>query len=99
MAHLLEHNPQEHVTSQSPFTSCNTPAELSDVPCEAPPSPLSPDHIHSLCTYLLHNFDLSSRKMLTCRVIWEGALSFLRTLFQVINNLTIVPSLYIPLTL
>lgn len=82
MAHLLEHNPQERVTSQNPFASRNTPAELSDVPCEAPPSPLSPDQIHSLHTYLLHNFDLSSRNMLTRRGIWEAALSFSRTLFQ-----------------
>lgn len=77
MAHLLENNPQEAV---APNAFSVKPAHLSDVPCEPPNCPLTPEQVEYLNSTLQTRVSLVSRSMDVRRTVWRTALSICTSL-------------------
>ncbi|KAJ7724791.1 hypothetical protein B0H16DRAFT_1333285 [Mycena metata] len=70
MRHLLEENPQDW-EKENPFHA--PPAQLSDVPCEPPNCPFTPEQVALLDQTLRERVDLTSRNMVIRRLVWQGA--------------------------
>ena len=80
MAHLLANNPQD-AADANPFISVS-PATLSDVPCEPPNCPFTPDQVQRLDSFLAINVNLASRSMQIRRTAWDLALQFCTALYD-----------------
>ena len=83
MAHLHANNPQDE--DENPFHT-TTPSSLSDVPCEPPNCPLTPEEVVILDTILAQRVNLSSRSMVVRRVVWEEALSICNNIWTVLRE-------------
>ncbi|KAJ6553003.1 hypothetical protein B0H19DRAFT_949550 [Mycena capillaripes] len=70
MQHLLEHNPQDW-ENENPFRA--PPAQLSDVPCEPPTCPFTPEEVALLDETLRGRVDVTSRNMGIRRLVWQEA--------------------------
>ncbi|KAJ3018436.1 hypothetical protein NUW54_g338 [Trametes sanguinea] len=68
MAHFDQHNPTTASTT-APFRIDAAPPHLSDVPCQEPGCPLTPEQVHSLDARLARLVDLSSQDMGVRRVV------------------------------
>ncbi|KAJ6573722.1 hypothetical protein B0H10DRAFT_2168551 [Mycena sp. CBHHK59/15] len=82
IAHLLENNPHERTSSNDPFTSASTPANLSEVLCELTDCPFTPAQLQLLDEHLSTSVDLFSRNMNVRRVVWVRALDIARRIQQ-----------------
>ncbi|KAJ6595301.1 hypothetical protein B0H10DRAFT_1829332 [Mycena sp. CBHHK59/15] len=82
IAHLLENNPHERTSSNDPFASASTPANLSEVLCEPPDCPFTPAQLQLLDEHLSTSVDLFSRNMNVRRVVWVRALDIARRIQQ-----------------
>lgn len=83
MNHLLTNNPQDW-DEENPFR-ITTPSLLSNVPCEPPDCPLTPQQITILDLVLAEKFDTNSRSMMVRRAIWEEALILCNNIWHVLN--------------
>ncbi|KAJ7231487.1 hypothetical protein C8J57DRAFT_1439843 [Mycena rebaudengoi] len=83
MAHLVANNTNEtpHV-SEDPFASASTPANLSEVLCEPPGCPFTPEQLQVLDTQLAASVDLFSRNMNVRRIVWQTALEIAQGIQQ-----------------
>ncbi|KAJ7079033.1 hypothetical protein C8R43DRAFT_1092889 [Mycena crocata] len=70
MCHLLTQNPQDW-EEHNPFAPGI--ADLSDVPCEPPNCPFSPEQIEYLDVQLGARVDTTSRSMNVRRLVWKEA--------------------------
>jgi hypothetical protein len=70
MQHLLEQNPQDW-ENENPFRA--PPAQLSDVPCEPPNCPFTPEQVALLDETLRGRVDVTSRNMGIRRLVWQEA--------------------------
>ncbi|KAJ6622777.1 hypothetical protein B0H10DRAFT_1787668, partial [Mycena sp. CBHHK59/15] len=82
IAHLLENNPHERTSSNDPFASASTPANLSEVLCEPPDCPFTPAQLQLLDEHLSTSVNLFSRNMNVRRVVWVCALDIARHIQQ-----------------
>ncbi|KAL7279789.1 hypothetical protein ACG7TL_002586 [Trametes sanguinea] len=62
MSHFEQHNPSS-ASGGAPFQAVTVPPHLSDVPCQAPGCPLSPEQVQALDSRLASLVDLSSEDM------------------------------------
>ncbi|KAJ7780605.1 hypothetical protein DFH07DRAFT_729375 [Mycena maculata] len=79
MHHLLEENPQDW-EDENPFHAA--PSQLSNVPCEPPNSPFTPEQVVLLDETLRGRVDVTSRNMLIRRLVWQEAFSICRFFLQ-----------------
>lgn len=79
LRHLFENNPQDNVDSGNPFSA--GPAQLSEVRCDPPNSPLSADEVSHLDALLSQRVDIYSRSMNICRLVWIEALGVCQQMF------------------
>ncbi|KAJ7719400.1 hypothetical protein B0H16DRAFT_1336729 [Mycena metata] len=70
MRHLLAENPQDW-ENENPFHAL--PAQVSDVPCEPPNCPFTPDQVALLDSTLRKRVDMTSRNMLIWCLVWQEA--------------------------
>ena len=70
LRHLLRENPQDG-ENENPFHA--QPAQLSDVPCDPPDSPFTPEQVALLDGALQERVDLHSRNMIIRRMVWQEA--------------------------
>ncbi|KAJ7035166.1 hypothetical protein C8F04DRAFT_1345683 [Mycena alexandri] len=84
IAHLLENNPDERAggTSNDPFASASTPANLSEVLCDPPNCPFTPAQLQLLDQHLSASVDLFSCNMNVRRSVWVRALQIARGIQQ-----------------
>ncbi|KAH7906787.1 hypothetical protein BJ138DRAFT_1015645 [Hygrophoropsis aurantiaca] len=80
MSHLLDNNPDEWEEA-NPFVSASTPANLSQVLCEPPGCPFTPEQLNHLDTTLQAHVDVFSRNMTVRRLVWQRALAISRDIF------------------
>ena len=86
MNHLLQENPQEW-EDDNPFSIVPTSHSLSNVECEPPGSPFSPEQITHMDHLLLQSsIDLYSRSMNIRRLVWKEALEICRQMHVQING-------------
>lgn len=86
MDHLHANNPQDRGHDEdNPFHS-TTPSSFSDVPCEPPNCPLTPQQVHILDTVLPQRVNLSSRSMVTRHMVWEEALSICNNIWTILHE-------------
>ncbi|KAI0688818.1 hypothetical protein C8Q76DRAFT_772032 [Earliella scabrosa] len=78
MAHHAAHNPGVDTSASLPFatTVATAPAQLSEVTCDPPRCPLTPEEVALLNTHLSRHFDLACRDMMVRRQLWVSALTF-----------------------
>ncbi|KAJ7834570.1 hypothetical protein B0H14DRAFT_2363796 [Mycena olivaceomarginata] len=79
MHHPLMENPEEWA-DQNPFAP--NAQDLSEVPCEPPDSPFSPDQIAHLDHELAVVVDLTSRSMNVHKLVWKEAFAICNTFYQ-----------------
>ncbi|KAH9934592.1 hypothetical protein B0H21DRAFT_699319 [Amylocystis lapponica] len=77
MAHLLEHNPDEHLDS-NPFAV--GPSSLSHVPCDPPESPLTHDAMEYVRRELALRVNIYTSSMDIRRIVWQQALALCSSL-------------------
>ncbi|KAJ7042279.1 hypothetical protein C8F04DRAFT_1208163 [Mycena alexandri] len=70
MHHPLQENPQDW-ENKNPFHA--HPTQLSEVPCEPPNFPFTPEQVALLDETLRERVDLTSRSMLIRRLVWQEA--------------------------
>lgn len=70
MHHPLQENPQDW-ENENPFHA--HPTQLSEVPCEPPNFPFTPEQVALLDETLRERVDLTSRSMLIRRLVWQEA--------------------------
>ncbi|EIM83911.1 uncharacterized protein STEHIDRAFT_62067 [Stereum hirsutum FP-91666 SS1] len=83
LAHHLENNPQEW-ESENPFASAGSPDRLSDVPCEPPNCPFTPQEVAILDRELYAEFgtSLASRDMIVRKAVWIHAVMSCETMYR-----------------
>ncbi|KAJ7939263.1 hypothetical protein B0H13DRAFT_2226284 [Mycena leptocephala] len=82
ISHFLENNPHEHTTNNDPFASASTPANLSEVLCDASGCPFTPSQLYILDQCLSTSVNLFSRNMNVRRTVWVRALEVARGIQQ-----------------
>lgn len=84
MDHLLVNNPQDR-DKENPFNMTH-PSTLSDVPCEPPNCPFTPQQLQLLDSTLADRVDMRSRSIVVRRAIWSHALNICREIYRTIHN-------------
>ena len=83
MRHHREHNPDIPNTQEvQQRANSRVPTRLSEVTCDPPACPLSPEVVGMLNRHLGFHFDLSSRDMILRRELWRSALGFCDPYFR-----------------
>lgn len=73
LRHHMENNPGEASVAGNSFQT--GPAQLSEVPCEPPNCPFSPEQVAELDGLLADRVDVASRNMHVRRLVWLEALA------------------------
>ena len=73
MEHHAQHN-EDPPNPDNPFAPSGMPQNLSNVACDPPDSPLTPEQCSQLDASLAARFDTASRDMLVRCSIWAAAL-------------------------
>ncbi|KAH9948437.1 hypothetical protein B0H21DRAFT_690181 [Amylocystis lapponica] len=81
MAHHLTHNPHEW-EDENPFVPATTPVNLSEVVCDPPNCPFSPEQMIMFTSMLHLSTDSTSRNMNVRRLVWLEALHICREIFM-----------------
>lgn len=72
MDHFNENNPDDDSDETNPFGA--KPVRLSDVPCDAPDCPLTPDQVDRLDAGLARLVNTDTHDMTIRRTLWSEAL-------------------------
>nr|VWO99246.1 N/A [Ganoderma boninense] len=77
IAHHNQYNPGPTTDGvNNPFIPVSTPDTLSQVTCDPPLCPLSPEKVAMLNAHLAYHFNLQTQDMLVRRQIWNVALDY-----------------------